>query len=342
MTEALQAEITGIFGAYYWVRLTEEKIPAGMHPLFFDGGRPVLTAKPSGRLRISEAAGQRERREHLLAIGDQVGVELHPGSGEEIMASIVAVAARRNMVQRGAADRVQTLAANVDLVLVISSFDQPAFNPGFIDRVLCECELARVPAIVVLNKYDLFNKLSEQRRGDILATVEIYRALGYGGLTESFCQGVSTALDELLQKKRVLLLGQSGVGKSTFLNVRAREIIQRTQDISIVNKGRHTTVNPVLYSMPGGEELVDVPGLREFGMQHLQQADIRFGFREFSKISCRFDNCLHRNEPGCGVLEAASKGEVSQRRYKSYLAIVESIKEHFKPRKGDYWRGIRK
>lgn len=342
MQKSYQATVTGVYGAYFHVRLDDPEVSKDLALLSLDGDKAVVMAKPSGRLRLQGGA-TKDKREHLLAIGDVVQVEMSLETGRETIASIISVEERSNVIQRATFGRVQNLAANIDLVVVVSSFEQPAYNPGFIDRVLCECELAHVPVVLVINKIDL---AAAQNKDFVEADLEIFASLGYTCFRESFIQGISSELRGLLKDKRTLLVGQSGVGKSTLLNKQAQKAIQRVNTLGSIKKGRHTTVNPVLYKMADGGELIDVPGLREFGLQHLPALQLCFGFREFRSIECRFDDCLHRGEAGCGVSENHENHKesnvITSRRYKSYLSILESIDEEFKPRKGDYWRGIRK
>lgn len=308
--------ITGVYGAFYRVRAES------------GSGNQSLLAKVRGKLRLGD---------NQLAIGYRVEYE-KPGSVAEgeIEAWVTDVHEPRNLFRRASFGRVQILGANLDLVAAIVSWSEPVFNSGFLDRVLVESELAGVPAIIVVNKNDLISSMASREREQVEEKLEAYRKAGYQVRSENFSEGYSEEIYAELAGHRLLLTGQSGVGKSTFLNSLSGEKVQVTREVGTVRKGRHTTTNPILYILNDGTEVIDIPGVREFGLLHYSPAELRNGFREFQNFTCRFDNCSHTHEPDCGVRSAVEEGEIARFRYDSYLSLLKDFEEKYKPRRGDF------
>lgn len=327
---ATRALVAGLFGAYYHVL-----------PLPFNQDVPRVQAKTRGKLRIDyreKNQGYNKLRESLLAIGDIVEIEPDAHNAETWI--IQSVEVRRNAIHRASFGRQQCLAANVDGVVVMASIRSPDFNLGFVERCLAEIRIAGVEVILIVNKFDLVDTLDE----NTAAILSYYERTGLQVYRESIQGGLSFELKARLDTGTWLLLGQSGTGKSTLLNRLFSENLQVVGEISLINKGRHTTTNPALIYSPLKDDLVliDVPGLREFGMHHRDAREIRGGYPDFDEYQCRFENCLHINEPGCGVKAALAEGKIPEFRYRYYVAMLDTVNENFKPRKGDYWRGIRK
>ncbi|MDH5721404.1 MAG: ribosome small subunit-dependent GTPase A [Spirochaetia bacterium] len=325
------AKIVGIFGAYFWVRV--------------ENSDTTLRAKPRGKLRLGarkESKFAELKAQHMLAIGDHVVIQKPDKADEKgIEAYITELKPRKNIFQRASFSRLQTLGANLDAVVIITSVEEPSFNPGFVDRVLVETENENLRAVLILNKTDLMQKKTSaelsEKYNKILRFCEEYENLGYAVFYETFKKEIiSEKLMSFLTENLYILNGLSGVGKSTFLNLLAEEKIQVTGDIGTSAKGKHTTTNPVLYKLKNGVEVIDVPGIREFGLAHKTPREIGGGFIEFRKYNCRYDNCIHLKEPGCGVKEAVIAGKIKEFRYNSYLSILESLGEEYKPRKGDF------
>lgn len=328
-----RALVAGVFGAFYHVLLFSE-----------ENGRRIYgercLAKTRGKLRIDyreKNAGYNKLRETLLAIGDVVEVGLDAKNPETVV--IVEVEKRRNAIHRASFGRQQCLAANVDGVVIMASVRSPDFNLGFVERCLVEVTIARADVALVVNKYDLI-AISNEETEKVLA---YYEKCGLSVFRESVLGGISEALAKRLESGTWLLLGQSGTGKSTLMNRLLGDERQVVGEVSQIEKGRHTTTNPVLHYSAHHTQLalIDVPGLREFGLHHRDAQEIRMGYPDFLKHPCRFENCLHLNEPGCGVKDAIASGELPEFRYRYYASMLDTVQENFKPRKGDYWRGIR-
>ena len=321
------AIVSGVYGAFF-------------HVTFEQNPQVKYLAKTRGKLRIEykkRNTGYQNLKEALLAVGDRVQVE--PDTHQNDHYAIVNVEPRVNSIHRASFGRRQCLAANIDGVLVVTSYEQPDFNFGFIERCIAEAHLAEIPVSLIINKNDL--RKTEPHEADLYAAH--YRTLGIHVFSENLKLAPSNELTKHLQRGYFLLLGQSGTGKSTLLNKVFAIDLQEIGEISLIQKGRHTTTNPILLFSPklNNLALIDVPGLREFGMQHRSIDEMRHAFPEFSNFTCRFDNCSHRKEPGCGVREAAEAGYIPLFRYQSYQSMIASLDENFRPRRGDYWRGIK-
>ncbi|GGB14047.1 ribosome small subunit-dependent GTPase A [Puia dinghuensis] len=262
-----------------------------------------------------------------LAVGDEV--ELEPESEEEQTAIISAIHARHNYINRQSpSHRMQhhIVAANIDQSLLVVTLKEPRTSQGFIDRWLVTCEAYHVPAILLFNKSDLYRHKEEQRFEEWKA---MYEAVGYRLIRMSVHTG--EGLDEvksLLQGKISLLSGHSGVGKSSFLNALFPDWQLKTQSVSgWSGKGIHTTTFAEMFDLPGSGQVIDTPGMREFGLVDITKQELSGYFPEMRALAgqCQFNNCLHLGEPGCAVKKAVEEGSIAQHRYISYCTILDSI-----------------
>lgn len=269
------------------------------------------------------------RTTNPVAVGDHVTLSV---TGPDGVAYITAVEPRRNYIIRRASNlskAAHIIAANVDCAVLIATLAHPVTSFNFIDRFLATAEAYNVPAALIINKTDL---LTDPEDRELLEGVlYLYRSIGYTAIAVSAATGEGlTELAEFLKDKVSLISGNSGVGKSTLINALIPGADVRTAEISASHDtGMHTTTFSEMYTLPGGGELIDTPGVRGFGVFDFRSEDVGHYFPEIFKYShdCRFGNCTHTHEPGCAVLEALDNQFISQSRYNSYLSILEEIRD---------------
>jgi ribosome biogenesis GTPase len=221
------------------------------------------------------------------------------------------------------------VASNIDQSVLFVTLKDPRTSQGFIDRSLIACEMYHVPAIIVFNKSDIYRK-KESDQFELLQN--IYRSIGYKTVLASIAnnKGVDD-IKHLLKDKISLLSGHSGVGKSTFINSIFPQLALKTQEVSgWSGKGMHTTTFAEMFDLPFGGQIIDTPGIREFGLIHVSRQELSHYFPEMRDLlqNCQFNNCLHVNEPGCAIKTAVVEGNISEERYISYLNILETIDEN--------------
>ncbi|HZJ95310.1 MAG TPA: small ribosomal subunit biogenesis GTPase RsgA [Thiopseudomonas sp.] len=275
----------------------------------------------------AEHAGQTYRcylRANLptLVTGDRV--VWRPGN--QGLGIIVAQLPRHSELCRpDSSEQLKAVAANVDqIVIVFAPLPEPHAN--LIDRYIIAAEHANIKPLLLLNKSDLLDPSGQSRAHRLLNT---YHGLGYPLLEVSAYSG--EGLEQLitqLKNKVSVFVGQSGVGKSSLVNRLLPDAQIRVGPLSeLTGKGTHTTTTARLYHFPAGGQLIDSPGIREFGLGHVTQADVEAGFIEFQEFLglCRFRNCSHEHEPGCALLEAVEKGKISPQRLASFKHIISGI-----------------
>ena len=221
----------------------------------------------------------------------------------------------------------QTLAANIDQVVIVASVTQPEFNYGFMDRFLLAANLNDLPFVLVLTKMDLLPNGEADLSSDIRDFLKIVDKVIPVSVKTG--DGLDVLRNELLGKSSVFS-GMSGVGKSTLINTLVPDAELRTGDVRERDgKGRHTTTSSSLFDFPGGGYVIDTPGIRSIGLMDMEPetlAKIFPGFFEDDRFMCRFSNCKHLKEPGCAVREAVESGKISAARYASYVRSLNSGK----------------
>lgn len=261
-----------------------------------------------------------------VACGDVVEIQHTAVASADIDAQgvIESILPRSTLLYRSDAYREKLIAANVtQIVLVVAT--EPSFNDELLARCLIAANNQQIQILIVLNKCDL-TELAQQARAQLAS----YRALGYRILELSAKQDVS-ALRPLLQDQRSVLVGQSGMGKSTLINALLPEAQAVTREISsALDSGKHTTTHARLYHLDASSSLIDCPGVQAFGLHHLAGSDIEAGFVEFAPYlgHCRFSNCQHTHEPGCAVRQATLDGKIDKRRLQLFQEIS---MEHSRP-----------
>ena len=261
-----------------------------------------------------------------LVCGDEVFFRRAKVSDGDLAGVIEAIEERRSQLTRpDFYDGVKVVAANIDQILMVSAI-LPEFTPQIIDRYLVACEDMGIEPILVLNKIDLIDDEGLEFINEIL---DIYRALDYKVHLVSTKTGEGIdALKQVLVGKNNIFVGQSGVGKSTLVNTVLPDADILTKEVSENSGlGQHTTTVSRLHHLPSGGNLIDSPGIREFGLWHLDVERVTWCFKEFREFigGCRFRDCKHLNDPGCILVEAVDAGKISELRFDSYHRILESM-----------------
>ena len=268
------------------------------------------------------------RSTNPVAVGDVVTITPSP-DGQTAL--IDGIEDRRNYIIRKASNlskQSHIIAANVDMAALVATIAHPETSTTFIDRFLASAEAYRVPVLLIFNKTDLY---TEDELDQMQELVALYRNIGYKCLTCSAEKG--DGIDELqaeLMNKTTLLSGNSGVGKSTLLNLLVPDADAKTAEISVAHDaGMHTTTFSQMFFLPQGGALIDTPGIKGFGTFDMEREEVSHYFREIFKTSadCRFGNCTHTHEPGCAVLQAVAEGRIAESRFNSYLSMLEDKDE---------------
>lgn len=261
-----------------------------------------------------------------IAVGDEVFYDLEK-IGDETIGVINNIQNRKNYIVRKSVNlskQVHVIASNLDQTILMVTLNNPITYPAFIDRFLVTAEAYEVPAVLIFNKMDVY---SGQDLEDIIALQKLYESIGYHTLAVSATEQQNLpSLIGLLKNKRTLVSGNSGVGKSTLVNVIAPGLNLKTSKISEQHlQGQHTTTFAEMYDLPFGGQIIDSPGIRGFGVVDMHREELGDYFPEFFQLkgACKFHNCLHLNEPQCAIKEALTTGDISNSRYRSYLQMLE-------------------
>ncbi|WP_292918413.1 ribosome small subunit-dependent GTPase A [Nitrosomonas sp.] len=249
-----------------------------------------------------------------IACGDQVVYQLTT-TGQGV---IETVQPRTSLLYRSDAFKEKIIAANVtQMIIVVASI--PSFSEELINRCLVAAESENISVLIVLNKADLIESTQTA-----LTTLSLYQDLGYRILSLSALQDIS-GLRPFLKAHLSVLAGQSGMGKSTLLNALVPEAQRATAEISVaLDSGTHTTTHSQLYHLDDNSAIIDSPGFQEFGLNHIKEENLAWGFLEFHPYfgHCKFSNCRHLKEPGCAVLTAVEQGKITEKRLGFYHKLL--------------------
>ncbi len=288
-----------------------------------NGEGEFVNARLKGKFKIKGLTST-----NPIAVGDVVDIDEDAAEGNLVISKIYD---RRNYINRISphnANLHHIIAANLDQSLLFATLKDPKTSFGFIDRFLVTSDAYSVPAIIVFNKADLFEAKEEEK---FLLAKRNYEEIGYKIMRMSLEKNEGIAeVKALLKDKTTLLSGHSGVGKSTFINHVLPERELRTQEVSDWSgKGLHTTTFAEMFDLPFGGIIVDTPGIREMGIVNMSKDELAKYFPEMRAVmnDCKFNNCVHLNEPGCAVKKAVNDGTISEERYVSYLTIRDSIED---------------
>ncbi|HEX5155460.1 MAG TPA: ribosome small subunit-dependent GTPase A [Parafilimonas sp.] len=284
----------------------------------------VYNARIKGIFKIDDITST-----NPVAVGDIVDIEPEDVTGNN--AVINNIHNRKNYIARSSPRHKKQhhiIASNLDQALVIVTLKEPKTSQGFIDRCLVAAEAYHVPSVIVFNKIDIYKK----KEWESFEKLErIYTNIGYTVHKTSMktFEGL-TDLKETLQDKITLFYGHSGTGKSTFINYLLPQLELRTKEVSNWSgKGMHTTTFAEMFDLPFGGKIIDTPGIREFAINDIDRYELSHYFPEMRTIlqECRFNNCLHIEEPGCAVKKAVEDRKIYPERYISYYNILETIEK---------------
>lgn len=268
-----------------------------------------------------------------IAVGDIVDYELDETS-DAITGTIHKIHDRKNYIVRKAVNlshQMHIIASNIDRVFLLVTVNNPPTTFSFIDRFLVTAEAYGIEAILVFNKIDTLDEVTLDEQ---LYTQHVYQEIGYQCLRVSAekMKGVDV-LKELMIDKVSMFSGHSGVGKSTLVNALEPSLHLKTKTISEQSKqGQHTTTFAEMYDLSFGAKIIDTPGIKGFGIVDMEPSEISDYFPEFFRLKdqCKFNNCLHKEEPHCAIKSALENDEIAWSRYNSYLKILEGDDEHYR------------
>lgn len=257
-----------------------------------------------------------------LVTGDKVVWKVN----EQGLATIYELQERHGILARELKNKQEKIvASNIDVALIICTH-KPVLKTGLIDRYIAACELAGIKPWIVFNKTDI---LPEKKRDKIRNELSVYEEIGYPlFLTSARNNSGFEQIKHDLQNKTAVLVGQSGVGKSSIIRALIPSAMPRIADISqATNKGRHTTTHSEIYHLNENTRLIDSPGIREFGLKTTDYKTLATGFIEFKPFidKCRFRDCQHKGEQGCAIEQAANENRISPVRLESYRKILASF-----------------
>ena len=286
-------------------------------------GDDLLECRLKGKFRIKGI-----KSTNPIVVGDKVKLET---SDDSFM--IVKLYDRKNSIVRKSVNlskQTHIIASNIDQAILMATLINPITTTTFIDRFLVSANAFGVDVILLFNKTDLYNKQEIELQAELIS---VYENIGYKCISVSAIKDDLEGVKSLMKGKINLISGHSGVGKSTLINKLQPDLNINTKEISnSYNQGQHTTTFSELHELDFGASIIDTPGIRGFGLVEIEKKEIGNYFPEFFKLKgeCKFHNCIHLNEPNCGVKEAVIKDEIAESRYFSYLGMLEEEEENYR------------
>lgn len=265
-----------------------------------------------------------------VAVGDYVAFQQEEG----LQGVITAVEERQNYIIRKSVNlskQTHIIAANIDLAFLVVTLNNPPTSTTFIDRFLVTAEAYSIKTVLLFNKVDTY---TPDELAEVKYLAQLYRKVGYECIGISATTGKNIEkVKETMRGKTCVVSGHSGAGKSTLINAIAPQLALKTGEISLQHQqGQHTTTFAEMFDLPFGAHIIDTPGIKGFGMVEIDKHELTDYFPEFFalKEDCKFNNCLHTDEPHCAVKEALENDKIAWSRYKSYLQILEGDEESYR------------
>jgi ribosome biogenesis GTPase len=260
-----------------------------------------------------------------LAVGDIVNYEIEKNE-HPIIGTITELENRKNYIVRKSkklSSKSQIIASNIDLVLPVFTLAYPKTSSGFLDRILLTAEAYNIPVLIVFNKIDLYD---DELLKEVNYLMKKYQSIGYDTISVSAINKDSLLnLGKKIKHKSSLICGHSGVGKSTLINALCPGLELKTSNISLQHlKGKHTTTFVEMHFVNKNTALIDTPGIRDFGIIDINQTEVGHYFPEIRNLMnrCKYNNCIHVNEPECAVMQAVEDNTIYPERYYNYLSII--------------------
>jgi ribosome biogenesis GTPase len=277
----------------------------------------VIDCRLKGKIRLDD-----RKTTNPVAVGDIVDIDRDLDGSNQI----TNIHTRKNYIIRKSINlskQAHIIASNLDQAVLVATIVAPRTSMGFIDRFLVTAEAYGIPAKILFNKKDLLDEEMMELQNDIM---KVYTDIGYECFSvSSFDKKDIEFIKTLLKDRTSLISGHSGVGKSTLVNAIDTKLDLKIGDISAAHlKGMHTTTFAELFPLSFGGNIIDSPGIKELGLVEMKKEEVAHYFPEMmAKMNdCKFNNCLHVNEPGCAIIKAVETGDISQERYQSYLGIL--------------------
>jgi ribosome biogenesis GTPase len=297
-----------------------------------DADGKLIPCRIKGKFRIEGITST-----NPVAVGDVVEVVLkETQDGQEGV--ITDIQARKNYIVRKSVNlskQIHIIAANIDAAFLLVTINNPPTYPAFIDRFLATAEAYEIDTVLLFNKEDSYTTAETEQMHSLM---KLYQRIGYTCLEISALHKKNLEkVKTMMQDKTCMLSGHSGVGKSTLVNALAPTLNIKTAEVSSQHQqGQHTTTFAEMHDLDFGARIIDTPGIRGFGVVHMEKEEMGDYFREFfsMKDACKFNNCLHLEEPKCAIKAALKTGEIAASRYKSYVQMIEGDEQHYRT---DFW-----